>query len=126
MSFLTLFDVNSLTAHSIGGVLTSQTDRQRKITELAEDIQDLKAFLNTGCGLTKAASGRCAEGLAVDHGLGTVVLMRRKKRAELTMILKSMGLSDMETELVLEVTHPVVPSDAQGNVAPSASYTSRS
>ena len=105
---------------------TSLADRQRKITELAEDIQDLKAFLNTGCGITKAASGRCAEGLAVDHGLGTVMLMRCKGRAELTMILKSMGLSDKETELVLQVTHPVVPSDVQGDLDPSTSYTSRS
>ena len=103
-----------------------EAGRQRKITEFAEDIQDLKVFLNTECGLSKAASGRYAEAFAVDHGLCTIVLMRRKKRAELTMILKSMGLSDMELELVLEVTHPAVPSDAQGNLDPSASYISHS
>ena len=103
-----------------------EAERQRKITELAEDIQDLKAFLNTECGLTKAASGRCAEALAVDHGLGTVVFIRREGREELTMILKSIGLSDKETEVVLEVTHPAVPPDSQGNLDPSASHTLRS
>ena len=103
-----------------------EAERQRKITELAEDIQDLKAFLNTDCGLTKAASGRYAEALAVDHGLGTVVFMRCEGREELTMILKSVGLSDKETELVLKVTHPAVPPDSQGNLDPSASHTLRS
>jgi hypothetical protein len=112
-SYYTLFVYVYTNIVLLGGA-TSQDGRKRKVTELAEDILDLKAFLNTECGLTKAASDRYAEALAVDHDLGTVKLMKCEGERELAIILKSMGLSAKETGLILKVTHPSVPTDQQG------------
>jgi hypothetical protein len=97
-------------------VAAEETEKQRKIAEFSEDIADLKSFLNTSCGLTKAVSGRCAEVLVVDHDLGTAAKMKRKVRSELVIILSSIGLSTEDASMVLEVTHPAAQSPLQGNL----------
>jgi formate-dependent nitrite reductase cytochrome c552 subunit len=103
------------TIFRVVGAATSQTDRQSKVAELAEDIQDLKAFLNSQCGLPKSTSGRCAEALVVDYNIASVALMKRKSRADFAAILSSIGLSADETALVIEVTHPAVTHASQSN-----------
>ena len=104
------------TSRLVGGASSSSlTDRQSKLAELAEDIQDLKAFLNSQCGLPRATSGRCSEALAVDHNIASVALMKRKSRADFAAILSGIGLSADETALVIEVTHPAVTHVSQSN-----------
>ena len=86
------------------------------MSELAEDIADLKKFLSD-CGLSKAVSGRCAEALVVDHNLPTVAVMKRRGRTELTALLGSLRLSSDEVALVLDATHAASPAAlAQGLV----------
>ena len=91
------------------------------MSELAEDIADLKKFLSD-CGLSRSVSGRCAEALVVDHNLPTVALMKRRSRTELTALLGSLRLSSDEVALVLDVTHEASPAAlAQGLVGSSVS-----